>query len=169
MIVDVKRGDFVSIALSGAYPAVAHGCNAFCTMGKGIALPLKQKVPGLYAADCTTIKGDRTKLGTYTSVIHKDVLFINAYTQYTYWNPKDMLSMPAIRDVFNLLNTKLPGQNITKLAIPAIGAGLARGNWLNIVEVINEVTPNLEITVIIWDKETDPRLSEWAANFKYKA
>ena len=77
-----------------------------------------------------------------------------------------MLSMDAVQSVFSKLNQDLPAQGITSLVIPAIGAGLARGNWNQIVEVINQVTPALDIHVVIWDQEKDQKLLAWARSMK---
>ncbi len=45
---------------------IAHGCNAFHTMGSGIARTIRTKYPEAYAADLTSPYGSKNKLGTYT-------------------------------------------------------------------------------------------------------
>ena len=70
----VVQGDLLGLALAGEFDVIVHGCNCQCAMGKGIALSIKKLFPEAYAADLKTVKGDRGKLGTYSSVeIERDV------------------------------------------------------------------------------------------------
>lgn len=61
-MIKYKIGDL----LQAEVDAIGHCCNCFCTMGKGIAPKIKKEWPEVYAADCATRKGDRTKLGKQT-------------------------------------------------------------------------------------------------------
>lgn len=36
-----KDGDLISLALSGEFDVIAHGCNCFCNMGAGIAVSMR--------------------------------------------------------------------------------------------------------------------------------
>jgi O-acetyl-ADP-ribose deacetylase (regulator of RNase III) len=84
--VKVVQGDLLRLALEGRFDMIVHGCNCFCTMGKGIALAIKQQFPEAYDADLRTAKGDRAKLGTITTaeIERPPARFtvVNAYTQY---------------------------------------------------------------------------------------
>lgn len=35
------KGDLIELAKQGKFDVIAHGCNCFCTMGAGIAVPMK--------------------------------------------------------------------------------------------------------------------------------
>ena len=35
-------GDLIELAKQGKFNVIAHGCNCFCTMGAGIAVPMKE-------------------------------------------------------------------------------------------------------------------------------
>ncbi len=35
------KGDLIELAKQGNFDVIAHGCNCFCTMGAGIAVPMK--------------------------------------------------------------------------------------------------------------------------------
>jgi O-acetyl-ADP-ribose deacetylase (regulator of RNase III) len=60
-------GDLLQLAIDGKFDAIIHGCNCQCQMGKGIALSIKRQFPEACAADCQTVKGDATKLGSMSN------------------------------------------------------------------------------------------------------
>lgn len=161
-------GDLVNAALQGKVDIMVHGCNCFCTMGSGIARDVREKIPEAYKVDCMTKNGDRSKLGYLTScqiesASGKDVVIINAYTQYTFWDQTDMFSIDALRDCFTIIKNRhgTDGSNEKKIiGIPLIGAGLARGNWNQISSVLEELRleeKNLHLVVFVkfaddWNK-----------------
>lgn len=85
----VVKGNIFDLAEQGKFDVVVHGCNCFCTMGKGIAKEVKTRYPWVYEVDLKTHKGDSDKLGTFSEggVISKtgEFVIINAYTQFHYW------------------------------------------------------------------------------------
>jgi O-acetyl-ADP-ribose deacetylase (regulator of RNase III) len=132
-------GDLLRYALDGRFDVIVHGCNCQCTMGKGIALAIKQQFPEAYEADLRTPKGDRAKLGTISAAeisrppIHFTV--VNAYTQF-HWRGKGTLAdYDAIRSAFRSIKRCYTGR---KIGYPKIGAGLAKGDWKTIAAVIDE-------------------------------
>ena len=89
------KGDLLAYALDGTFDVIVHGCNCYCTMGAGIAKSIKIQFPEACAADCTTTRGDKDKLGSYTSALierDENVRFtvVNAYTQF-HWKGKDKI------------------------------------------------------------------------------
>ena len=62
----VVQGDLLKLAMNGEFDVIVHGCNCFCQMGAGIARTIRHKFPQAYIQDIQTIKGDKSKLGTYT-------------------------------------------------------------------------------------------------------
>jgi len=155
MIIHITKGDLITEMMKMKYDAIVHGCNCFCTMGKGIAKTIKLKFPEAYIEDCKTIPGDKNKLGTYTKAdisktLNKpDTFIINAYTQYDYRKTFDGSDInadyDAIKSVFLLINKDFAGK---KIGIPKIGAGLAGGDWYKIAEIINSVTPDVNIELV---------------------
>lgn len=143
------KGCLIELALNGEFDVIVHGCNCFNTMGKGIAKTIKQNFPEAYKADLQTRKGSKKKLGDYTSAISEGIVIVNAYTQYDYKGRGVLVNMKAIRNVFTKINNDFKGKNI---GIPKIGAGLAKGDWDSIIEVIKEVTPDIYITVVEYNK-----------------
>lgn len=145
-IIKVMQGNIIKEAQKGSFDLVVHGCNCFCTMGAGVAKQIKLNFPRAYEADKLTTKGDKGKLGTYTKAIYPEVTIINAYTQYAFSSSKATVDYQAIQNVFTQLNKDFPNSTV---GIPKIGAGLARGDWNIIEKIINDSTPDLEITLIL--------------------
>jgi O-acetyl-ADP-ribose deacetylase (regulator of RNase III) len=143
-------GDLIDQALNGDYDVIVQGCNCMCQMGKGIALTIKTVFPEAYTADCTTIKGDITKLGTITtatvSVKGKPLTIVNGYTQYNWKGDGVLADVEAIKQV--MLTVKNLYQGL-KIGIPLIGAGLAKGDWATIQPVIEDVMQGEDLTVVI--------------------
>ncbi|AAQ81423.1 hypothetical protein [Aeromonas phage SW69-9] len=159
MIVQYVKGNAISLFLEGKYDIFGHGCNIFNRMGSGIAKEVRERLPQLYVMDLKTVSGDRNKLGTIQAALinveGRTSCGVNMYTQATFWDPTDMLSYDAVRSTFTMLNdsvaeTSVGGSNMT-MCIPMIGAGLARGDWSKISAIIDEVTPNIDITVVEFD------------------
>ena len=147
----IVQGDLIQLALTGHFDVIIHGCNCFCKMGAGIAYAVKQKYPLAYQADLRTISGAPTKLGTYTYSIQKhyyhpkNIIVINAYTQFGYTNSHDLIvDYDAIRTVMSSINVDFQDNSIS---MPRIGAGLGGGNWKEISDIINSVFRMRDITV----------------------
>lgn len=133
------KGDLIKLALKGEFDVIVHGCNCFCTMGAGIAKTIKQKFPEAYEADLQTSSGDPSKLGTYTfAKVNTDfgeLIIVNAYTQFNWRGRGPKANYDAIRSIFKKIKTDFAG---LKIGYPAIGAGLAGGNWNTISSIIEE-------------------------------
>lgn len=135
------QGDLIALAQAGAFDVIIHGCNCYCTMGAGIAKTIKSEFPAAYYADLATGKGERDKLGNYSSAEvtiddQKTLVVVNAYTQYGYRRKSaPNVDYEAIRSVFRKVKNDFAGKRI---GYPAIGAGLAAGDWTVISEIIAE-------------------------------
>jgi len=128
-------GNLLTLANQCNYDVVIHGCNCHCLMGGGIARQIKEIFPQAYQADLKTIKGDRSKLGNFSSAIIDDKFtIINAYTQYNISNVRVSVDYEAIKGVMKKVKQQFSGMRI---AYPKIGAGLAGGNWNVISKIID--------------------------------
>ncbi len=148
------KGDLIRDAEKD-YDVIAHGCNAFCTFGAGIALGVKNKWPEAYAADKRTVYGDSGKLGTYSSwTTPSGLVILNLYTQWQYRGAPDDIKADyeAIRKCMKLIKQNFYGQRI---GLPLVGAGLAGGDWDVISEIIEEELNGEDVTVVIWEKSKD--------------
>ena len=109
------KGNLIKLALKGDFDVIVHGCNCFCTMGAGIAVAVKSTFPEAYKADLGTIKGDRKKLGSYSSAtVEKNghqITVVNAYTQYHYGGRGNKADYDAITvddsQIFNRFDSLL--------------------------------------------------------------
>jgi O-acetyl-ADP-ribose deacetylase (regulator of RNase III) len=131
----ILKGDLISLAEEGMFDVIIHGCNCLCNMGSGIAKTIKSKYPQVYSVDCQTVKGDKGKLGSYSSISvghRSEFVVVNAYTQYSYSRKNIDVDYEAVRKVFALIKQDFAGKRIGD---PLLGAGLAGGDW-NVIEAI---------------------------------
>ena len=144
-------GDLLDLIDRPEYNYIAHGCNCFCTMGAGFAKALAEKFPQALEVDRQTTDGDKSKLGTFTTTVVEGKQIFNLYTQYEYGKDKTQLDIDALTDAFTALNTYMVENNINHrpILIPRIGAGLAGGNWYDIIRCIDAAAPNLNIIVVL--------------------
>lgn len=148
------KGDLVRDAEKD-FDVIGHGCNCWCTMGKGIALEVKNKWPRAYDADKGTALGDSGKLGTYSSwKTPAGLMILNLYTQWQYKGAQNDIKADydAIRRCMKLIKQNFYGQRI---GLPLVGAGLAGGDWNIISEIIEEELEGEDVTVVIWEKSKD--------------
>ena len=141
------EGNLIELATANQFDAIIHGCNCLCQMGKGIALTIKNTWPEAYEADLRTIKGNRNKLGSYSSAWTGSFYIINAYTQYAYNDPtgQQLADLNAIRMAMRAIKQDFSG---LKLAYPLIGAGLAGGDWREIYPIILQELQGEDHTLI---------------------
>jgi O-acetyl-ADP-ribose deacetylase (regulator of RNase III) len=134
---NIVNGDLIELAKLGAFDVIIQGCNCQCRMARGIALTIKQQFPEAYIADCQTEIGDPAKLGTCTTVdVNRDgfnFTIVNGYTQFDWQGEGVLADYDAIRSVFRQIKQQFSGQRI---GYPKLGAGLARGDWSIIAEII---------------------------------
>jgi O-acetyl-ADP-ribose deacetylase (regulator of RNase III) len=132
-------GDIITLTIEGIFDVLIHGCNCFNTMGAGLALQIKKRLPEAYSADLITIKGDKNKLGNYSranivrGINHFTV--INAYTQYNYGRKGVYINYDAMDNIFKNLGQTfrtlltIKGTPELRIAYPKIGATLGGGDW----------------------------------------
>ena len=145
MILQYVNADLLNSFQHYDLDGIVHGCNCFHTMGAGIAGAIAKEFPVALEADKKkTICGDWDKIGTYSIADTAYGKIINAYTQYTPGRAPKTNLYSAIEKVFTKLNSDFSGKI---LGIPKIGSGIAGGNWDEIVEIINNVTPDLKLII----------------------
>lgn len=141
--IEYIEGNLITSALNGDFDVIVHGCNCFNTMGAGIAKQIKNVFPAAHVVDQRTCCGTIDKLGTFSKASvtcgehgDRELVVINAYTQYSYGGGKQNADYKAIEEVFVRIVNAHPTANI---GIPKIGAGLAGGDWDVIEGIINKV------------------------------
>ena len=139
-------GDLVKEA--ELFDVIAHCCNCFCTMGAGIAPQIKAKFPEAYLVDCTTERGDESKLGTITFTEDTTPIVVNLYGQYDYTGRRhgEMdLDYDALRSALRAMKEEFSG---LLFGLPKIGAGLAGGDWDTIEAIIEEELEGERVIVV---------------------
>lgn len=151
------KGDLLDMADRGEFDVIVHGCNCFNNMGAGIAYAIARRYPAAREADAVTVRGDKSKLGTFTWAKQltktnpvRVFKVINAYTQYG-CNASKAVDLFEY-DHFELILTQLVVNNSahTRFGFPLIGCGLAGGNRERIMKQIEDIVPNA--TIVEWDK-----------------
>lgn len=153
----VFHGDLVKMAQEGQFDVIVHGCNCGGVMGAGIA----PQIAKAFGGDKDLVRqadwdfplelGHKARLGHYSYLQTENVLVINAYTQHGTGGRrigKPDVSYDAILSVFTQLNVDLESQPDLRIGIPMIGAGLAGGDWTIIKKLINDATPDLNISLV---------------------
>ncbi len=145
----VIHGNLITLAKQGQFDVIVHGCNCFCTMGAGIAKQIKMAFPSAYYADLDTYKGDKGKLGDYSSSLVLDgknrLTVINAYTQWQWQGKGIKVDYDAIKKVFLRIKQDFSG---ARIAYPRIGAGLAGGDWSVISAIISKALEGENHTLV---------------------
>jgi O-acetyl-ADP-ribose deacetylase (regulator of RNase III) len=145
-------GDIIQLFRNGQFDVIIHGCNCFCTMGAGVAKAIKEQFPEAYEADLATVAGDKNKLGAYTKAIirmsGKELCIVNAYTQYDWRGKGVKADYEAIRSVFSRIRDEF---STARIGYPLIGAGLARGDWKIISNIIDEELRGMDHTLVIFN------------------
>ena len=145
MIKYIEKGDIFNISGVSSY---AHGCNCAGAMGKGIALQFRSKYPEMYSEYKAMCKDGIYKPGDVFDYNYGDGHIYNLGTQVS-WKTKAQLEY--IENSVERMLELAALDNVTKIALPAIGAGLGGLNWNDVKEILNRVSanyPNIELYVV---------------------
>lgn len=130
---------------------IIHGCNTKNGFASGIAGAIAKRWPKAKQDYHRPFnEGMEVNLGDFIlSEQYRDgvqIVIVHAMTQPKYGRDPNTVyvSYDGVREVFRRLNVTLEGCSV---AIPKIGAGLGNGDWNLIEQIINEETPDLDITV----------------------
>jgi len=135
-------------------PFLLHGCNAQGVMGRGVAKLVRDAYPGAFdvyraAYEARAVKSRGLPLASYTMFEAPQRTIINGITQEFYQGGGDdhvYVSYEAIERLFTRLNDD-PRLHGASIAIPKIGAGLARGDWAAIHEIITDTVGHYYVTI----------------------
>jgi O-acetyl-ADP-ribose deacetylase (regulator of RNase III) len=149
----IVKGDLIKMGLNGDFDVITHGCNCFWTMGAGIAKQIEDIFPEAMIADQKTTFANRDKLGTLSyaivkNAIGKNLIVVNAYTQFEYTRDKVDVEYDALRKCFQNIKQSFSGKRI---GYPKIGAGLAGGDWNIISKIIDEELKDEDHTLVLWE------------------
>jgi O-acetyl-ADP-ribose deacetylase (regulator of RNase III) len=143
------RGDLLDLAVRGHFDVIVHGANCQCVMRAGIANAIRTAFPEAYAADLATARGDRAKLGSISvaEVVRDAIRFhvVNAYTQFHYRGPGPRVDYDGVRSAMKLIKQRFHG---LRMGYPRVGAGLGRGDWGRIANIIDEELEGEDHTLV---------------------
>lgn len=163
------NGDLIKLANSCNFDVITHGCNCWCNMGAGIAVPMKKTFGcDTFPLESLGYRGVVNKLGQidYKTLYKEDgrwvkypdengkwsahkMTVINSYTQFYYGKKNNPFDYEAFTLCMRKINILFGGKSI---GLPQIGAGLAGGDWDRIKRIIREELYNLDVTVVIYNK-----------------
>jgi O-acetyl-ADP-ribose deacetylase (regulator of RNase III) len=141
-----REGDLLKLAKLGDFEMIVHGANCQNMMGAGIARQISSIYPEALYIDkhFEYPVGSRKRLGriSFYNTSHCFII-ANMYTQF-YGGAN--LSYKALEVGFKRLNAVFTKD--FRIGIPLIGCGIAGGDWKTVSNIINESTPNLDITLV---------------------
>ena len=153
----VVKGDLIKLAKNNEFDIIAHGCNAFHTMGGGIAKLIKNAFPEAYEVDRKAfLRGDKAKLGniSYSQIKRDEMSFtiVNCYSQYFYGirDNKIPLDYTALKNSLKCLEKF---HDSIKIGLPLIGFGLAGGKLINILNIFYDVLNKYDATIVVYQYE----------------
>jgi O-acetyl-ADP-ribose deacetylase (regulator of RNase III) len=145
MVTYIEQGNIFKLQ---NIPNYAHGCNCAGAMGKGIALQFKEKFPQMYIEYKRLCKEGLFSLGDIYAYNYGNGIIFNLGTQAS-WKTKADIN--AIENSLIKMLSFAHQNNIFKIALPKIGAGLGGLNWDDVKFIIDKTAkdyPNIDLFVI---------------------
>lgn len=158
-------GNLLDLAEHGEFDIIAHGCNCFHAMRRGIAKEITERYPSAKQADLETVYGDRRKLGNFSETFiesspGKGFRLLNAYTQYKWSGYSDVFEYGHFETFLNRLSSELSKSFLEsgvkiRVGFPKIGCGLAGGDEKRILQIIDSFSKDVEnfATVTLVEKD----------------
>lgn len=147
------NGDLIDLSLNNNFDVVCQGNNCFCLQKRGISIEFVSYFnTDNFELENIKYKGDKSKLGRidYEYNNKYNLYVVNCYTQYYYGTKFGIpVDYNALRSCMKEINKTFTGKRI---GLPRIGAGLARGNWSIIKEIIQEELIDCDVTIVNYGK-----------------
>ena len=161
MKIEYRLGDFFTVP-DAHY--LVHGCNAMGEMGRGVAYTMRYEIYpkvwidyrkhydryGLRVGDVVPVRVDSV---IYQGQTYPPRTVFNAITQEKYSGAKEghvYADYEGIRQAMRFINKTVDmahENSVPKVAMPLIGAGLARGDWGRIADIIESESEFFEPVV----------------------
>lgn len=145
MINFISKGDIFSLKDVSSF---AHGCNCAGAMGKGIALQFRQKFPQMYYEYKLLCKKGIFVPGDVFDFDYGNGHIYNLATQLT-WRTKAKIEF--IQTSMLKMLELATSEQVSKIAMPTIGAGLGGLIWTDVKNVICDISniyPNISLYVV---------------------
>ena len=145
MVNIIDSGDIFSIDGVVNY---AHGCNCAGAMGKGIAVQFRERFPEMYNQYKLLCKNGSFLPGDVYDYNYGNGHIYNLGTQLT-WRTKAKIEY--IRQSVSKMCELAIKDNVFKIAMPTIGAGLGGLNWetvKNEIDLISQDYPSIDLYIV---------------------
>jgi len=143
-------GNLITLAKQGQFDVIAHGCNCFCRMKRGIAPQMATEFDcDKFPLEGPKYVGDINKLGQIDYKNWRGLYIVNAYTQYHWELPGSNGNIPLEYDALYIclvkLNHRFKGGRI---GLPWIGCGLAGGDKYRVETIVGIVMQDCDVTIV---------------------
>ena len=141
----IPEGDIFEVENVHSY---AHGCNCAGAMGRGIAAQFKERYPAMYKEYYRLCKEGKFRPGDVYDYDYGNGHIYNLGTQET-WQTKAKLEY--IADALEKMLTLAEKDQVSAIALPAIGAGLGGLKWEDVKVTIKDVAryhPSVDLFVV---------------------
>lgn len=148
MAINYIRGDLFTTPAK----LIVHGCNAQGVMGSGVARIVRDNYSDAYKHYMHEYNKNGLQLGQVIFVPCGNKIIANAITQFYFGNAQGVryANYEAIAVAMETINKYCEKEKIPEIAMPKLGAGLARGDWGVIAAIIESEAkfPKVNVYVI---------------------
>ena len=145
LVTFIPEGDIFEVESVHSY---AHGCNCAGAMGRGIATQFKQRYPAMYKEYYRLCKEGKFRPGDVYDYDYGNGHIYNLGTQET-WQTKAKLEY--IANSLEKMLTLAEKDQVSAIALPAIGAGLGGLKWEDVKVTVKDVAryhPSVDLYVV---------------------
>lgn len=126
--------------------ALAHGCNCAGAMGKGIAVPFKQRWPAMYAEYKARCTDKRFRVGDVFVWQEGGMTVFNLGTE-EHWRTGARLE--HIERAVAAMAREAATLGVTRVGMPRIGAGLGGLAWADVRAALERATEGTGLTLVV--------------------
>lgn len=165
-IVKVIKGDIFADFEKGKFDIIGHGCNCMNLMGAGIADKISKGYPKAYETDAEVyrVAGGREHkpcqklLGKLSVARLKQGRVANLYTQLK--TGKDA-RYDALESALLSLNQYCKVNQLKKVGLPMIGAGIGGLDPKAVVVIMNHILKDVDVYLYVFEEAMFNALSTW--------
>lgn len=169
-IVKIINGDIFSAFDKGKFDIIGHGCNCMNLMGAGIADKISKLYPKAYETDTEVYlyaggighKPCENLLGNFSVARLEQGRIANLYTQLK--TGKDA-RYSALESSLKQLNRYCEINQLKKVGLPMIGAGIGGLDSQAVTVIINQVMKSVDVYLYVYEGEMYHKLRSGWKNY----
>lgn len=154
-IVKIIKGDIFEAFDNQKFDIIGHGCNCMNLMGAGIAATIAKRYPKAYETDQEVYnlfgkdhKPVALMLGNLSVARFKQGRIANLYTQLV--TGKDA-RYNALEAALERLNNYCKVNQLKKVGLPMIGAGIGGLDGMAVLSIINQTMKDVDVYMYIYE------------------